>query len=159
LRQRLRRQFEESFGNQGLRTGTVVLRAGHTGGKLDLASWNELLPAIAKDLATQCSYQIRVRCGVFNEWQPRFGSPKIGEIVDRILRFDDNPPWHEAFLGFGETTQEAAVVDGVLVENSFYRQHALSQKWELLAVDKDCPYEALREVFQHFTTGGSGEKE
>lgn len=160
LRQKLRRQFEESFGNAGLRAGTSILRSGPTPTRIEITAWNDLLPAIARDLATQFPQQIRVRCGTFNEWQPKLTSAKIGEIVSRILNFDDNPlVWHDQYLGFNETSQEAAIVDGVLIENGFLKQHPISQKWELIEVDKDVSCDALKDVFHHFTTGGGAEKD
>jgi len=159
LRQKLRRQFEESFGTTGLRAGTSILRAGPTPTRIDIASWNDLLPAVSRDLTGQFTQEIRVRCGTFNEWQTKLTSAKIGEIVNRILNFADNPPWHDQYLGFAEKSQEAAIIDGVLVENSFLKQHPISQKWELLQIDKDVSCEGLKEVFHHFTTGGGAEKD
>ena len=159
LRTKLRRQFEQSFGNAGLRSGTSVLRAGPTGAKVQVASWNEFLPAIAKDLDGQFTHQVQVRCGSFNEWQTRPAWTAINKVVERILEFDERPDFQAEYLGFTDTSQEAAIADGVLVENNFLKHNAIKDKWELISVDEDCPCEALKEVLRHFTAGGGGVKD
>src|SRR5262249_46358876 len=151
---KLRRQFEQSFGNPGLRSGTTVLRVGPAGAKVQVASWNEFLPAIAKDLDGQFSNPGQGRCGTFNEWQSRAAWAAINKVVERILSFDERPDYQAEYLGFKAESQEAAVVDGVLVENKFLTHNAIKDKWELISVDEECSCEALKEVLRHFTAGG-----
>ncbi len=154
LRLELRQQFEQTFGNAGLRSGTEVVPAGQPDKCLPVDSWNQLLPAVAVDLDRQFPHQLRVRCGTFNEWKTGVIAAPIGNIVRRILQFDEGLEYQAEFLGFKETSQEAAIVDGVLVENRFLKKNELNGKWELMKVDKDCPFEALREVLRHFETSG-----
>src|SRR5262249_5030890 len=137
LRTKLRRQFEQSFGNPGLRSGTTIMRVGPTGAKIQVASWNEFLPDIATDLDGQFSNQIQVRCGAFNEWQSRAAWTAINKVVERILSFDERQDYQAEYLGFKAESQEAAVVDGVLVENKFLTHNAIKDKWELISVDEE----------------------
>lgn len=154
LRMQLRKQFETSFGNTGLRTGTTVIKSDRTSQTVTVSTWNELLPSIAIKLDKDFNEQIKIRCGSFNEWKTGSFGGAIGHIVERILGFDEHPEWQKQFLGFSETKQEAAIIDGVLIENRMLTQHALSQKWELMEVDNNCSVGILKEIHTHFTTGG-----
>jgi hypothetical protein len=154
LRMELRQQFEQAFGNSGLRAGTVVVRAGRPDQPLAVASWNELLPTVAQDLETQFPHQLRVRCGTYNEWKTGTFGSAIANVVKRILKFDESGEYQAEYLGFTNTSQEAAVVDGVLVENQLLHQDSLNEKWELTNVDKNVALEALRVALSHFQTSG-----
>ena len=81
LRRELRREFDQAFGNPGLRSGTVVVRTEQGDAFLPVDSWNQLLPAIVADLDRQFCNQIRVRCGSFNQWQEGGNWSKIENIV------------------------------------------------------------------------------
>jgi hypothetical protein len=159
LRRELREQFEKAFGNVGLRSGTIVERAGDQQTSVPVSSWNELLPAIGTNLESEFPHQLRVRCGTFNEWQTGSRWAPITKIVERILGFDDHTPWQSAFLDFNETGQEAAIVDGVLIENKLFSYDTLTDKWELHRPNQDSPLEVLREALRHFQTGGAGDRE
>ena len=159
LRSRLIAELQKSFGNDGLRMGTVVIPAGHGDTSLPVSSWNELLPAIAGDLDKDFPAQMHVRCGTFNEWKTAGSVGAIEKIVERIIRFDLNPEWQTQFLGFNDTSQHAAIVDGVLVENGLLKEEPLTEKWILQQVDSQCPIAALQEVVGFFQAGGSRDKE
>ena len=122
-------------------------------------SWNELLPAIGADFDAEFRHQLRVRCGTYNEWQVGSKWAPIKNIVERILGFDNHTPWQVEFLDFNETSQEAAIVDGVLVENRLFTHNALTGKWELTRPSQDSPHEVLREILRHFQTGGAGDRD
>ena len=160
LRTDLKKMFGKSFGNEGFDAGTtVVVRGGSSETTLPVASWNELLPAIADDLDNSFKSQIRVRCGTFNEWKSGQSFAAIEKIVKRILRFDDTTEWQARFLNFGINSQEAAIIDGVLVENKLFKENPLTDKWSLANIDSDTPIEALQETLRFFQQGGSGDKE
>src|SRR5262249_34873763 len=122
LRVDLRAEFEKAFGNEGLRSGTTVLRAGQPARAVPVSSWGQLLPSIGRDLDSAFNHQPRVRCGTFNEWQGATGSQwnKIERIVEAILKFDEKAEYQNEYFGFNDTSQEAAVIDGVLIEGGFF---------------------------------------
>jgi len=153
LRQDLRREFAQHFGNAGLRSGTEVVQAGPDRKLVSVESWNDLLPSIAAALETAFNQQIRVRCGTYNEWQSRAAWGAIEHVVENILDSEDNPTLRDEYLGFAEKSQEAAIVDGVLVENGFYRHNALTDKWEFTPI-KDLAA-AVQEVAGHLQSGTS----
>ena len=157
LRTELREQFESAFGNTGLRTGTRIVPAGRPDTSVPVDSWNRLLPAIGSDLGTRFFHQIRVRCGSFNEWKSGLIGNAISKVVQRILKFDESGDYRAEYLGFLRTSQEAAVVDGVLVENAWLTQHALNDSWELANADNDSALEVLRTVSRHFRAAGDRE--
>lgn len=160
LRTELTKKFGRSFGNEAFDLATtVVVRGGSSETTLPVASWNELLPAIADDLDNSFKYQIRVRCGTFNEWKTGQSFAAIEKIVKRILRFDGTPEWQTRFLSFGVNSQEAAIIDGVLAENRLFKEDPLTEKWSLSSIDSDTPIEALQEILRFFQKGGSGDKE
>src|SRR5262249_19906422 len=119
LREDLRAEFARAFGNEGLRSGTTVLKVGQPARPVPFGSWGQLLPSIGRDLDAAFGSQPRVRCGTFNEWQQASGSQwsKIEDVVEAILKFDEKPEYQNDFFGEKPSSQEAAVIDGVLVEN------------------------------------------
>lgn len=160
LRTELKVRFDKSFGNEALGAGsTIVVRGGSSDTTLPITSWNELLPAITEDLDESFTSQIRVRCGTFNEWKSGQSFSAIEKVVKRILRFDETPEWQAQFLGFGINSQEAAIVDGVLVENNLFSEDPLTQKWSFSTLDSDAKIEALVETLRFFQKGSAGDKE
>jgi hypothetical protein len=154
LRTELREQFEQAFGNEGLRSGTLIVPAGRPDAPVAVDSWNRLLPAVAEHLESRFPDQIRIRCGSFNEWKSGPIGGVISKVVQRILKFDDSGDYRAEYLGFKRTSQEAAIVDGVLVENRLLTLDPLEETWHLAPADNDCPLEALRTVSRHFRTAG-----
>jgi hypothetical protein len=160
LRTDLKVRFDKSFGNEALGAGsTIVVRGGSSDTTLPVTSWNELLPAITDDLDESFTSQIRVRCGAFNEWKTGQSFSAIEKIVKRILRFDETPEWQAQFLGFGINSQEAAIVDGVLVENNLFTEDPLTQKWSFSPLDLNAKVEALVETLRFFQKGSASDKE
>jgi len=117
-------------------------------------SWNRLLPAVAEHLESRFPEQIRVRCGTFNEWKSGLIGNAIGKVVQRILKFDQSGDFRAEYMGFNRTSQEAAIVDGVLVENGLLTQDPLDESWQLAQSDSDSPLEALRTVSRHLRAAG-----
>ncbi len=160
LREDLRAEFAKAFGNEGLRSGTTVLKAGQPARPVPVSSWGQLLPSISRDLDTAFSSQPRVRCGTFNEWQEGAGAQwnKIEHIVEAILKFDEKPEYQNEFLNFNANSQEGAVIDGVLVENGFFTLNSLAAKWELVSPTAEIPSEALREVLRYLAARSAADK-
>lgn len=160
LRTELKQKFGKSFGNEGLGSGsTVIVRGGSSETTLPIASWNELLPAITDDLDNSFTSQIRVRCGTFNEWKTGQSFSAIEKIIKRILLFDDATEWQSQFMNFGVNSQEAAIIDGVLVENKLFNEDPITKNWSLATIDSETKIESLLEVLRFFQKGGSGDKE
>lgn len=157
LRTELREQFEQAFGNEGLRSGTQIVPAGRADASIPVNSWNRLLPAVAAHLDSRFPEQIRVRCGSFNEWKSGLIGNAISKVVQRILKFDESGDYRAEYLGFNRTSQEAAIVDGVLVENGLLTQNPLDESWQLAQADSDSPLEALRTVSRHLRAAGNRE--
>ena len=99
LRRELRQEFDQAFGNSGLRSGTMVVRAGQGERLLPVDSWNQLLPAILADLDKQFCNQVRVRCGSFNQWQDGGNWSKIENVVKGILKFESCDDYWELCTG------------------------------------------------------------
>lgn len=160
LREDLRAEFARTFGNEGLRSGTGVLKVGQPPRPVPVSSWGQLLPSIARDLDATYHHQPRVRCGSFNEWLSySTGSwKKIEYIVDAILKFDEQPEYQTDYLSFNDTSQEGAVIDGVLGENGFFSHNSATGKWELATPTSETPSEALRETLKYLASPSSSDK-
>lgn len=160
LREDLRTEFAKAFGNEGLRSGTTVLKVGQPAKPVPVSSWGQLLPPIGRDLDAVFISQPRVRCGTFNEWQGNSGAQwnKIENIVEAILKFDEKPEYQNEFFNFKDSSQEAAIIDGVLVENGFFTYNTLSSKWELITPTSESGSEALREALRYLAARSTSDK-
>jgi hypothetical protein len=160
LREELRGEFARTFGNEGLRSGTGVLKVGQPPRPVPVSSWGQLLPSIGRDLDTAFHQQPRVRCGSFNEWQHYSGSQwnKISNIVEAILKFDEKPEYQNEYLNFNNTSQEAAVIDGVLCENGFFAFNSATGRWELTTPSADTASEVMREVLKYLASRSASDK-
>lgn len=160
LREDLRREFAKAFGNEGLRSGTTVLKAGQPSRPVPVSSWGQLLPSISRDLDTAFGNQPRVRCGTFNEWQDAAGSQwkKIENIVEAILKFDEKPEYQNEYFNFNDSSQEGAVIDGVLVENGLFTNNPMAAKWELVSPTAETPCEVLCEVLRYLAARSNADK-
>lgn len=159
LREDLRAEFSRAFGNEGLRTGTTVLKVGTPPKPVPMSSWGQLLPSISADLDTAYREQPRVRCGSFNEWQ-QSGTQwnKIENIVEAIIKFDEKPEFQKEYFNYRNTSQEGAVIDGVLVENGFFSQNTATDKWELVVPTIESPSEVMREVLKYLASRSASDK-
>lgn len=158
LRQDLRHQFALTYGNAGLLAGTTIVQSGPELHEVAVESWNELLPSLGTALDAEFEKQIKVRCGAFNAWQDRASWGAISHIVERVLDFDkEKSELQDEFLGFKDTSQEAAIVDGVLFENNYFRANALSGQWDFAPIDE--MDNAVQEIAKHIQGGGSTDKE
>lgn len=159
LRGCLRLEFSNIFGNEGLRTGTNVLKVGLSPRALAVSSWGQLLPAIAKDLDNDFLNQLRVRCGTYNAWHKGSSGP-IKAIVKSILDFENNNECQKEFMGYNKTSQESAIIDGVLVENKFfYEKYPETKTWDLVTAAANSSSEVLNEVYKHFVSASRVEKD
>ncbi|MBP3955362.1 hypothetical protein J8F10_08725 [Gemmata sp. G18] len=160
LREELRTEFARTFGNEGLRSGTGVLKVGQTPRTVPVSSWGQLLPSIARDLDTTYHHQPRVRCGSYNEWLSYSGGAwkKIEYIVEAILKFDEQPEYQTDYLNFNDTSQEGAVIDGVLCENGFFSHNSASGKWELAVPTSETPSEPMRETLKYLASRSTSDK-
>ncbi len=160
LREDLRAEFAKAFGNEGLRSGTTVLKVGQPAKPVPVSSWGQLLPSIARDLDAAFSNQPRVRCGTFNEWQDNSGAQwnKIENIVEAILKFEEKPEYQNEFFNFRDSSQEAAIIDGVLVENGFFTYNTLAGKWELITPTPESNSEVLRECLRYLAARSTSDK-
>jgi len=161
LRGRLRKEFARYFGSEGFKSGECsVMKAGSSATISGITCWNDLLLRVAEDASRQFPREAKVRCGSYNEWADGRRLAPIEKIVDRIINFDDTSAYHTKYLGFKETAQEAAIVDGVLAENEYLTQD-MHGKWVLgRASNKpdETTLDVIQLIRQHFTKGGGTEK-
>lgn len=160
LREELRIEFARTFGNEGLRSGTGVLKVGQTSRSVPVGSWGQLLPSIARDLDATYRNQPRVRCGSFNQWLPSTANTwkKIENIVEAILEFDEKPELRTEYLSFNDGSQEGAVIEGVLGENGLFSLHSATDRWELASADSETPSEVLRETYKYLASASASNK-
>ena len=158
LREDLRAEFANVFGTDGLRTGTEIIRCGSPATTVAVESWGDLFPAIGDALTSSYGGEPKVRCGRFNEWMKRGESwSHVERICERILGFDTHADWQKDLLGFKETSAEAAIVDGVLIENGVLKRDVINDTWVFTPVEQ--LGELFREITKYVQGASTGEKE
>jgi hypothetical protein len=153
----LREEFNRYFGSQGFSSGTEIFKAGQADPVFTVTNWYDLFAKTAVSVETQCDKEILVRCPSFNEWQD---SKKAGikKIIESVLSFDETPSCHTQYLGFNETSLEAAVVDGVLATNGMLKK-GLQQEWSLTDYsDKEVQLPAVIERIRSYMLSGGSKK-
>jgi hypothetical protein len=161
LRRSLANEFAAYFGSEGLRAGRcTIMRAGARTPIAAVSSWQELLLRVSEDASASYGREVRVRCGTYNEWITSGRANPISKVVAAVLSPSSASPAVSRYLGFAETSQEAAVVDGVLADNALLVP-TVDGTWALRQFDgssAEPAAEVLRVIQDHLARTG-GEKQ
>lgn len=116
------------FGREGLSKNITTVYKQGLSTAIPISSWYEfgnfLQRSIAKvypgELAVRASQKKRNVAGETNQ----VSSSETEEIVQRILNFDSTPAYRTDLLGYQESSEPAAVVDGTLGASNVFIQRA-----------------------------------
>jgi hypothetical protein len=157
LRSSLRKEFNRYFGAEGFKSGTEIFKAGQSQPVFNVTNWYDLFAQTAKSVGQQCDREIKARCPSLNEWQDS-KKAVLKNIAGAILRFEEDSSVRNQYLGFNESSLEAAVVDGVLIENGLMTK-GLHGEWELLdAGNKDANLSEIMSLIRGYMTSGGSKK-
>lgn len=138
VRSNLLKQIGSLYGRVGLSRGvTKVIKQGNST-PINVASWYDFslrLQGFA-DVLYKDELHVRASQRKRNVLGDNYhvDSAETIDIVDRILKFDSNPAYQTDMLGYTETSEPGAVVDGILGANSFFVQRP--NGWGMKNVDE-----------------------
>lgn len=134
----------ELFGRKGLEDGkSVILRAGDPT-PLSCKSWHQFRADLAKSVQSEYPKEIHVRNMNLNKVSDEdyVGRKILIDIIQKILDYADNPAYQNDLLGEKETSESAAIVDGVLGANELFIRRAGG--WDIKSAEETDG--ALREI-------------
>ena len=127
------------YGREGLTSGkSEILQAG-TAQAIACKSWYEFRSILTTQIQALYPKEMPIRAMnmnmLSNESYAR--SSKVRKIVERIIKFDDNPTYQtNDLLGEDKDTSEtSALIDGVLGANQLFIQR-LPDKWDIKKIEE-----------------------
>ncbi|TSA39893.1 MAG: hypothetical protein D4R63_07735 [Methylococcaceae bacterium] len=127
------------YGREGLTNGkSEILQAG-TAQAIACKSWYEFRSILTRHIQALYDKEIPIRAMNMNVLHDESyaRSSKVRKIVERIIKFDDNPTYQSNDL-LGEekdTSETSALIDGVLGANQLFIQR-LPDKWDIKKVEE-----------------------
>jgi len=135
-RQAIKQMLQILYGRSGLDSGqSQVYRAGTTEA-LSCKSWHGFKEYLSQFVSNLYPSELPIRAMNMNVLRDEkyTGSKKIVKIVARILEFDENPIYQTDLLGESETSELAALTDGVLGANHLFIESP--NGWAIRKVDE-----------------------
>lgn len=124
------------FGRDGLKAGkSQIFKAGSLE-PIPCGSWYELRHELAKSIQNMYPQEVPIRANNMNKLSDESytGRQIVLDIVQRILSFTDNEAFKNDLLGHKETSEPAAIIDGVLGANNLFIQRATG--WDIKKIDE-----------------------
>jgi len=124
------------YGREGLTSGkSQIVQAGTTN-NLPCNSWHEFRSVLAKKIQGLYDQEIPIRANNMNRLNDEkyTGSSKVQKIVERILDFATNPTYQTDLLGEKETSEQSALIDGVLGVNQLFIKRPSG--WDIRKIDE-----------------------
>ena len=135
-RQQLLSILKTLFGRDGLQSGkSQIFKAGSID-TVSCQSWHDFRHYLGDTIQETYSNEIPIRAMNMNALtdEKYTGSKIVKDIVEQVLHFSDNPTYQTDLLGEVETSQPAAIIDGVLNANHLFVQR--SNGWDIKKVDE-----------------------
>ncbi|HAI67863.1 MAG TPA: hypothetical protein DCM38_00330 [Gammaproteobacteria bacterium] len=137
-RQALTHQMSELFGRQGLVSGRAhIFRAGEDT-PLTCKSWHDFRIFLTQAVHQEYPSEIYVcSMGLNNVDDEIYTShSKVIDVVHKILNFDNNVAYQNDLLGEKETSQTAAIIDGILGQYANQLFIERENGWDIKTVDE-----------------------
>jgi hypothetical protein len=134
------------FGRKGLEDGkSMIFRAGDPT-PLSCKSWHQFRVDLARTVQSEYQKEIHVRNMNLNKVSDEdyLGRKILTDIIQKILDYADNPAYQDDLLGEKETSESAAIIDGVLGANELFIRRAGG--WDIKRIEETDG--ALREVLE-----------
>jgi len=143
-RQDLQTHIGELFGRQGLEYGKAKIYKSGEPNPLSCTSWHQFRIDLAKTVQQDYPNEIHVRNMNLNKVcdEDYLGRKMLTDIIEKVLDFADNPAYQDDLLGEKDTSEPAAIIDGVFGANDLFIQRASG--WDFKRIDETDG--ALREV-------------
>ena len=134
------------FGRKGLEEGKAeILRTGDPT-PLSCRSWHQFRTELANATSREYSREIHVRNMNLNKVRDEeyLGRKMLTDIIQKVLDFEDNPAYQNDLLGEKDTSEPAAIIDGVFGANELFIRRA--KGWDIKKPEET--EGAVREVLE-----------
>lgn len=124
------------YGRDGLQSGKSQIFKAGTMDAIDCNSWHEVRRYLAEEVQNAYPQEVPIRANNMNKLNDEkyTGSKIVLDMVERILNFDSNKDYQNDLLGETVTSQQAALIDGVLGANDLFIQRPSG--WDIKKLDE-----------------------
>ena len=123
------------FGRDGLQCGKSQIFKAGTSDALDCKSWHDFRHYLGEVVQASYLSEVPIRAMNMNRLTDEKGRRNKFDIVDRIIKFDDNRDYQTDLLGEDKESSElSALIDGILGANSLFIER--SNGWDIKKVDE-----------------------
>lgn len=146
IRQELQAHISDLFGRQGLEYGKAKIYKSGEPNPLVCSSWHQFRIDLARAVQRDYPDEIHVRNMNLNKVcdEDYLGRKMLTDIIEKVLDFADNPAYQDDLLGEKETSEPAAIIDGIFGANDIFIQRASG--WDIKRIDETDG--ALRHVLE-----------
>lgn len=124
------------FGRDGLEVGKCSIHQAGTTNAIACSNWHEFRGFLAAQVQAEYSQEIPIRANNMNKLnnEKYTGRSDVKKIVERILGFATHPAYQTDLLGNAETSEKAALIDGVLGVNQLFIERPTG--WDIRKIDE-----------------------
>jgi energy-coupling factor transporter ATP-binding protein EcfA2 len=124
------------YGRDGLQSGKSQIFKVGAADAIDCNSWHEVRRYLAEEIQAAYPQEVPIRANNMNTLNDEkyTGSKIVLDMVERILNFDSNKDYQNDLLGEAVTSQQAALIDGVLGANDLFIQRPSG--WDIKKLDE-----------------------
>ena len=124
------------YGRDGLQSGkSQIFKAGAVDA-INCNSWHEVRRYLAEEVQQAYPHEVPILANNMNKLNSEkyTGNSTIFKIVQRILEFASNPTYQDDLLGENGTSEQSALIDGVLGANGLFIQRPSG--WDIKKLDE-----------------------
>ncbi len=136
-RQAIKRILQNLYGRSGLESARCRVYQAGSIEPLSCNSWHGLKELLSTEINALYPQEVPIRAMNMNRLRDEkySGSSKIVKIVERILKFSENPDYQNDLLGEKKESSElSALIDGILGANQLFIQRP--EGWDIKAVEE-----------------------
>ncbi len=136
-RQAIKHMIQNLYGRTGLESAKCRVYQAGSIEPLSCNSWHGFKELLSTEINALYPLEVSIRAMNMNRLRDEkySGSSKIVKIVERILKFSENPDYQNDLLGEKKESSElSALIDGILGANQLFIQRP--EGWDIKAVEE-----------------------
>ena len=133
-RQQILTILQMLFGRDGLQSGKSQIFKAGSADAIACQSWHDLRHHLGEVVQETYPDEIPIRAMNMNRLIDEKGRRNKFDIVDRVLKFNDNPDYQDDMLGEKDSSELSALIDGILGANDLFVHRA--DGWEIKNIDE-----------------------
>jgi hypothetical protein len=122
------------FGRDGLQSGKSQIFKAGSADAIACQSWHDLRHHLGEVVQETYPEEIPIRAMNMNRLIDEKGRRNKFDIVDRVLKFNDNHNYQDDMLGEKDSSELSALIDGILGANDLFVHRA--NGWEIKNIDE-----------------------